>query len=160
MNKKTASLILLVTLLLCTVVLSGCGKKSVFEEVASWESEEIQLVTEEFVQSVVVELVTTGTVTAEGKTHSVVLLSYYLRPENRWLYCIYDLEKLEEKTMYELASLNRFEDEEKAKAAMWVFEASKKGDTLTLTVVHDYTYARGESETDHKGKVYTLKRAE
>ena len=146
MNKKTVSLILLVTLLLCTVALSGCEKEYAFEEVASWESAEIQLE--------ITETSRTGTVTAEGESHSVVISGYYLEAENRWYYCFYDLGKMNGK------NFNEIKGEEKAKSAMWAFEASKKGKTLTLTVLHDYAYARGESQTDHKGKVYTLKRAE
>ena len=143
---RIASILLLVTLLLCTVALSGCEKKSVFEEVASWRSDEIQLE--------ITETSKTYTVTTEGKTYSLMLFSYYVKTEKCWYYCFYDLGKMNGK------NFNEIKGEEKAKSAMWVFEASKKGDTLTLTVIHDYAYARGESQTDHKGKVYTLKRAE
>lgn len=137
---RIASILLLVTLLFCTVALSGCKKEDVFEEVASWESAEIQLE--------ITETSRTGTVTAEGESYSVVISGYYLEAENRWYYCFYDLGKMNGK------NFNEIKGEEKAKAAMWVFEASKKRNTLTLTVIHDYTYARGESETDHKGKVH------
>ena len=138
---RIASIFLFVTLLLCTVALSGCEKKSVFEEVASWRSDEIQLE--------ITETSKKYTVTAEGKTYSVTLLSYYVKTEKCWYYCFYDRDKIGEKGLY---------GEAFAKSAMWAFEASKKGKTLTLTVLHDYAYARGESQTDHKGKVYTLQR--